>query len=110
MAVQQITPTVRSVSPPIPMKIGTKFFQDCTSFESSIVEKNLKSLVYAAKAARRPYLLAAGPDITLATAYPQHVAAGHRLSPCRATADDTRSASNGFGMEPTQPIIRCSFL
>lgn len=89
-------------------EVGTKFFQDCTSFESSIVEKNLKSLVYAAKAARRPYLLAAGPDITLATAYPQHVAAGIDIT-LSATADDTRSASNGFGMEPTQPITAARF-
>lgn len=84
-------------------EIGRAFFESCATFESSIVEKNLKSLVYAAKTARRPYQMPAGPDVPIADAHPPRVTAGRSIT-LSATADDTRSASNGFGTEPAQAI------
>ena len=37
-------------------ELGTDFFQDCTSFENTILPDNLDSLRYFAKVARTPYL------------------------------------------------------
>ena len=45
-------------------EIGTDFYQDCTYFESSIVQKNIRVLTYAAKIAGAPYSLPKGPDVT----------------------------------------------
>ncbi|NJN84451.1 MAG: hypothetical protein HC802_20680 [Caldilineaceae bacterium] len=41
-------------------EIGTTFFQSCSYFEQSILEQNSDALLYAAKAARRPYQTPAG--------------------------------------------------
>lgn len=46
------------------MELGTSFLQDCPSFEDSIWPDNLDALLYAAKAAERPYLAPWGPEIT----------------------------------------------
>jgi carboxypeptidase T len=43
-------------------ELGTTFFQDCSTFENQILPDNLEALVYAAKTARAPYMLPAGPD------------------------------------------------
>jgi hypothetical protein len=48
--------------PAFTYEMGTQFFQDCTSFESTILPRNLASLRYAARALHAPYLLPAGPD------------------------------------------------
>lgn len=87
-------------------ELGTTFFQDCDDFEDSILDGNLKSLLYAFKVARTPYLTPAGPDVReLSLSGPTSttgVAAGSsvRLS---AIFDDTRY-QNGNGAEPTQAI------
>ena len=83
-------------------EIGDWFFQDCAAFEEAILPTNLAPLLYAAKAARTPYLTPAGPD-----------AVGARLAPALAGADatvrigavidDTRYNNDG-GPEPTQPV------
>ena len=43
-------------------ELGTSFFQDCDSFEETIVPQNVQSLRYALKVARTPYITPAGPD------------------------------------------------
>ena len=43
-------------------EIGTSFFQDCASFQNTILPDNLSALVYAAKSARRPYMSPSGPE------------------------------------------------
>ena len=43
-------------------ELGTSFFQDCDSFEETIVPQNVQSLRYALKVARTPYMTPAGPD------------------------------------------------
>lgn len=94
-------------------ELGTEFFQQCTYFEDEIVDDTLDALVYAAKSAGAPYQLPAGPD-TLAisteitnvvpmTATGQNTALVPTLT-ITATVDDTRYDSNGWGIEPTQPI------
>ena len=45
-------------------EIGNDFYQDCTYFESSIVQTNIQALLYAAKVSGAPYSLPKGPDVT----------------------------------------------
>ena len=89
-------------------ELGTAFFQTCPYFESYIVDQILDSLVYAAKAARRPYQLPAGPDVTGASAEPPRLLPGKEVI-LTATADDTRSAGSGSDTEPAQPISAARF-
>jgi carboxypeptidase T len=84
-------------------EIGTDFFQDCGAFENSIVPGNLPALLYAAKVARTPYLMPAGPDALDLAVEAGLVAPGEPVR-LTATIDDTRySGSNG--LEPTQIIV-----
>lgn len=85
-------------------EMGTSFFQSCTFFESNIVQSNVNALVYAAKAARRPYQVAAGPDTLDLRLSAASVFAGAPVT-LTAKADDTRFFSNGYGpTEPTQAV------
>ncbi|MGD9224586.1 MAG: M14 family zinc carboxypeptidase, partial [Desulfobacteraceae bacterium] len=62
-------------------ELGTKFFQECSTFENTILPDNLDALFYAAKVCRAPYMLAAGPEaLSLSVS-------GTTLT---ATIDDTR--------------------
>ena len=89
-------------------ELGTAFFQSCSYFEEAVVEQNLSSLLYAAKAARRPYQLAAGPDVTNARAQPTWAEPGTPIT-LTATADDTLSAGSGADKEPSQNISAARF-
>jgi len=89
-------------------ELGTTFFQSCPYFETYIVDQILDSLVYAAKAARRPYQLPAGPDVIEASAEPPRLLPGKEVI-LTATADDTRSAGTGSDTEPAQPISAARF-
>jgi carboxypeptidase T len=85
-------------------ELGTSFFQSCSYFGISILQSNLNALVYAAKAARRPYRVAAGPDITDLSLSAASVGVGSPVT-LTARADDTRYFSNGYGpAEPTQAV------
>jgi carboxypeptidase T len=44
-------------------EIGSKWYASCEEFESSIAPTMTKNLLYAAKAARAPFLIPLGPDI-----------------------------------------------
>lgn len=87
-------------------ELGTTFFEDCDDFERSILDGNLKSLLYAFKVARTPYLTPAGPDVRNLSldgrASTTGVAPGSsvRLS---AIFDDTRYQDSN-GAETTQTI------
>ncbi len=88
-------------------ELGTAFFQSCSVFESTILPKNLPALLYAAKAARAPYLTPSGPealDITV-------VLSGTLLGPgarISAVIDDTRYSQRN-GLEPSQPIAAAEY-
>ena len=84
-------------------EIGTDFFESCSSFESTTYPENLPALLYAFKAARRPYQNPAGPDTLNISAAPSLVEEGDPVL-LAATADDTRYNSNGHGTEPTHNI------
>ncbi|MCI0520815.1 MAG: PKD domain-containing protein [Chloroflexi bacterium] len=83
-------------------EIGTSFFQDCSTFENTIYPDNLPSLLYAAKAARTPYLTPSGPDALAVQPLPAAVSSGD-LVQVTATINDTRF-NNSNGVEPTQNI------
>ena len=82
-------------------EIGNTFFQDCTSFENTIYPSNREALLYAFKAARRPYQDPAGPDSLQLALSSATVAAGTPVT-LSAVADDTRYRA-GSG-EPVQAI------
>ncbi len=83
-------------------ELGTTFFQDCGSFETTIWPDNLAALLYAAKVVRAPYLLPAGPDVTGVQVSPVSEAAGVPLT-LTVMLDDTRY-NHDYGPEPSQSV------
>jgi hypothetical protein len=89
-------------------ELGTDFFQSCTYFENTILPDNLPALLYAAKAARRPYQNPSGPDVLGITVTPTHVIAGSSIA-LSGNADDTRFDSHGWGTEPVENVMTARF-
>ncbi len=87
------------------IELGTAFFQDCASFENTILIDNLQTLLYAAKAAHSPYLLSMGPDARSVTIEPASVEQG-ALVTLSSLLDDTRYSDKN---EPVQNIIAGEF-
>jgi len=85
------------------LELGNRFFQDCDTFESTIVPDNLPALRYAAKVARSPYLTPAGPECLQLSLSDQGMAAGTPLT-LQATLDDTRFYAPNSS-EPVQAVI-----
>jgi hypothetical protein len=85
-------------------EMGTNFFEGCTSFENTVYPVNRNALLFAFKAARRPYQNPAGPEVINVSVNPSTIDPGTPVQ-LTATADDTRFDSNGWGNEPTQVII-----
>ena len=83
-------------------ELGTNFFQDCGSFESTIYPTNLQALLFAARVVRRPFEWPAGPETLSVLAQPSPVNVGQPLT-VSATADDTRF-NHTNGTEPTQTV------
>lgn len=84
-------------------ELGTDFFQDCSTFEGTILPDNLAALIYAAKVARTPYLTPGGPLTDAVTLASGSVVAPGDVVSLRAVVDDTRFSTLG-GTEPTQAI------
>ena len=84
-------------------EMGQTFFEDCASFESTVFPANQPALLYALKAARRPYQAPAGPETVTVTVSSALVISGQPVT-LTAWADDQRFYSNGYGTEPVQPI------
>lgn len=84
-------------------ELGTSFFESCAYFEETIIPKNFPALLYAFKAARRPYRVPAGPETLQVTLTPTSVVAGLSVT-LTVLANDTRYESNGWGDEPVQNI------
>ncbi len=88
-------------------ELGTAFFQSCGVFENTIVPDNLPSLIYAAKAARAPYMLPAGPDAVGVALSGSVVTPGTAVT-LTATINDTRF-NNQAGMEPVQNVVAAEY-
>ncbi len=83
-------------------ELGSQFFEGCDFFENEILQQNIDSLKYAAKVARAPYLIPAGPEAMDAAAPAGPIPEGQPIL-LTAALDDTRfNTSNGI--EPTQSI------
>lgn len=89
-------------------EIGDNFFEGCQAFETELYPTNLNALLYAFKAARRPYQNPGGPEVVGVRVSPASVIAGE-VAQLGAIADDTRSASNGSGSEPVQAITQARY-
>ncbi len=89
-------------------EVGTSFFQSCEVFENEILPQNLPALLYAAKSARAPYLLPAGPDAVDLSLSATAVSAGTTVE-LSALIDDTRF-NNSNGSEPTQVIAAAEYM
>lgn len=83
-------------------ELGTAFFQDCASFESTIYPDNLEALLYAFKAARLPYMNPSGPRVINLSITPEIADPGTPAILTAVADDDLYSANNG--REPTQSI------
>ena len=83
------------------------FFESCSIFDASTVSKNIDALIYALKAARRPYLEPAGPEVTELTAFNNVVENDFEIT-VTAKASDTRSSSGGQGNEETHTVVRAA--
>ena len=88
-------------------ELGTYFFQECNTFENTILPDNLPALVYAAKVARTPYVTPAGPEALDPVVAPDGVTLGEIVQ-LTATVDDTRYSSAN-GSEPTQDIVAAEY-
>jgi hypothetical protein len=85
------------------LELGTQFFQPCFDFESTILPGNLPTLLYAAKAARAPYVIPSGPESTRLSVSGIEVAVGTPVT-LSVTIDDTRYQYED-GVEPGQEIV-----
>jgi carboxypeptidase T len=88
--------------PAFTFEMGTDFYEFCSSFETSTWPTNRDALLYALKAARRPYQNPAGPEIFDVSASQAPIVAGLPLD-VTAIADHTRSSTLS-GSEPARTI------
>ena len=86
-------------------EIGTKFFQDCRTFEDEVLPRNLPALLYAARVARAPYQWPSGPVIQAPALDAMSGTATYTLT---ATVDDGRYSSRN-GTEPVQSIASAHY-
>lgn len=78
---------------------GSGFFPTCTTFENSIVQKNMNAFWMASKVARAPLRLPAGPELINALATPDTAAPDATITLTVTAAD------NRFGTgEPSQTV------
>lgn len=75
-------------------EMGSAFFESCTSFEANVLPASHAMLRYAARVARAPYRLPAGPDL-VAPALSDLLPAPGDVVTLTATADDTRYGTGG---------------
>ncbi len=97
--------------PAYTFELGTRFFQECSTYENRILPDNLPALIYAAKVVRTPYITPAGPDsinVSLSNgASAGGVAPGTNVT-VSATANDARF-NNSNGTESTQNISAAEY-
>jgi len=88
-------------------EVGTTFFQNCTSYNSTILPDNLEALIYAAKVSRTPYITPLGPDARVLNLSNSQITIGESAT-LTAIIDDTRY-NNLIGTEPTQTVANAEY-
>lgn len=76
-------------------ELGTAFFEDCTTFESTVFPDNLKALLYLARVTQAPYKQPLGPDIEQFTVIPNVIAANTTVKVTGVANDNLYSPING---------------
>jgi murein tripeptide amidase MpaA len=84
------------------IELGTSFFQNCSTFTSTVLPDNMAALLYSAKVARTPYQTPAGPEALNVTLSSASVVRGQPVQ-LTANLNDGRY-SNVNGTEPTQAV------
>jgi carboxypeptidase T len=85
-------------------ELGTSFFEACPSYEQNVWPVMRDALSFGLKAARRPYQEPSGPEVLQLRA----VRTENSIT-IRGFADDTRSFSNGVGIEASQNIAGAEY-
>ncbi|WP_395375495.1 M14 family zinc carboxypeptidase [Marinicella sp. W31] len=80
-------------------ELGTEFFQDCNSFEQTILPDNIKALEYILRVARNPYQTPSGPDIQNINLSNGVVLQGDQITINAVATDESFNQTNG-----AQPI------
>ena len=88
-------------------EVGSWFFQDCPTFENTILPSNLNALIYAAKTADLPYQRPSGPDPVNLQPDCDAPFQGETVE-LTVTLDDARF-NNANGIEPTQNIQSAAY-
>ncbi len=93
------------------IELGTSFFQNCSTFESTIVPDNLPALLYAAKVVRTPFITPSGPNaLSVEVVEGTAVAAGTPVTVQALVNDDVFKKANGRGEnEPVQAIAAAEY-
>ncbi|WP_164519231.1 M14 family zinc carboxypeptidase [Pseudoalteromonas rubra] len=88
-------------------ELGNTFFESCANFEGEIFPNNLNALIYAAKVAKRPYRMPAGPqinDLRLQGAGNEAIPAGTPVQIIATVADDIFGRSLTGQLPPSDAI------
>ena len=91
--------------PAYTFELGTQFFQNCATFENTILPDNREALRYAARALRAPYVLPSGPDAEDARIEPDLVLAGEPAT-LRVRFDDARQQTDSTGASGPVPAVQ----
>jgi hypothetical protein len=83
-------------------ELGVAFFESCGTFQSTVLPDNLRSLAYALRVSRAPYLLPAGPETRDVAITPDLVVRGETAT-VSARVDDSRFSTVSA---PPNPVIQ----
>lgn len=89
------------------IETGSQFFQDCPTFENSVLDINHDMMLYSIKASRAPYQLPSGPEVESVDLSTMVTLPG---VPVNLTAFmDDGNFNNANGTEPTQTIAAAEY-
>ena len=89
-------------TPSLAFELGSAFFESCSSFDSTVLPRNLAALKYAARTLSAPYRYPSGPDSVSVATSSASVPAGTAVT-ITAVLDDTRFNQTN-GTEASQNI------
>lgn len=81
-------------------EIGTRFFETCSHFESTVLPDNLAALMFAAKSTRRPYQTPGAPEATNLRLSSNVVESGAVVTLTATISDDRRRLQSDDNGEP----------
>ena len=91
--------------PSYTFELGTAFFQDCATFENTVLPTNHAALRYAARSVGAPYRLPSGPDAELASVTPDLLLAADPVE-FEVHLDDARQQTNLTSVSGPVPAVQ----